>query len=141
LLAYRAAPTVLEREILHAAFAVLFRRRTGYQALSDRIAKTWNKEEVLLVVLDHPDLAWHTNDRELAARPRVRKRDGSFPPQSRAGAQAWDTFQTIIASATKLGVRVSAYFLSLIMAPASTPPLADHIRERSRAVVLVCTSA
>jgi hypothetical protein len=141
LLAYRAAPTVVERDRLRAAFAVLFTRRTGYQALDERIAKTWTNQELLLVVLDHPELPLHNNDMELAARRRVRKRDVSFGPQSRAGAQAWDTFQTIIATATKLGVRVYTYFLSRLMAPATTPTLADHIRERSRAVVLVSTSA
>ena len=120
---------------------MLFTRRTGYQALDERIAKTWTNQELLLVVLDHPDLPLHNNDMELAARRRVRKCDVSFGPQSRAGAQAWDTFQTIIATATKLGVRVYTYFLSRLMAPATTPTLADHIRERSRAVVLVSTSA
>ena len=41
---------------------------------------------------------------ELAARRRVRKRDVRFGPQSRAGARAWDRFQTIAATAAKLGV-------------------------------------
>ena len=141
LLADRTAPTVVERDRLRAAFAVLFTRRTGYQALDERIAKTWTNQELLLVVLDHPDLPLHNNAMELAARRRVRKRDVRFGPQSRAGAQAWDTFQTIIATATKLGVRVYPYFRSRLMAPATTPTLADHIRERSRAVVRVSTSA
>ena len=141
LLAYQAAPTVAERERLRAAFAVLFTRRTGYQALDERIAKTWANRELLLVVLDHPDLPLHNNDMELAARRRVRKRDVSFGPQSRSGAQAWDTFQTIIATATKLGVRVYTYFLSRLLTPATTPTLADHIRERSRAAALVSTPA
>jgi hypothetical protein len=112
----------------------LFTRRTGYLALDERIAKTWANQELLLLVLDHPDLPLHNNDMELAARRRVRKRDVSFGPQSRAGAQAWDSFQTIIATATKLGVRVYAYFLGRLMAPATTPTLADHIRERARPV-------
>jgi hypothetical protein len=139
LLAYRAAPTVVERDRLRAAFAVLFTRRTGYQALDERIAKTWANQELLLLVLEHPDLPLHNNDMELAARRRVRKRDVSFGPQSQSGAQAWDTFQTIIATATKLGVRVYAYFLSRLMAPATTPTLADHIRERSGAAARVST--
>lgn len=131
LLAYRAAPSVMERDRLRRAFAVLFSRRTGYQVLDERIAKTWAKWELLLLVLDHPDLPLHNNDMELAARRRVRKRDVSFGPQSQAGAQAWDTFQTIIATATKLGVRVYAYFLGRLTASATTPTLADHIRERA----------
>jgi len=132
LVAYRTAPTAAERDRLRARFDVLFTRRTGYLALSDRIAKTWANAELLLLVLDHPDLPLHNNAMELAARRRVRKRDVSFGPQSRAGAQAWDTFQTIIATATKLGVRVYAYFLGRLIASATTPTLADHIRERTR---------
>jgi hypothetical protein len=135
LVAYRTVPTEPERARLRARFDALFSRRTGYLALDERIAKTWANQELLLVVLDHPDLPLHNNDMELAARRRVRKRDVSFGPQSRAGAQAWDTFQTIIATATKLGVRVYAYFLGRLMAPATTPTLADHIRERARPVV------
>ena len=135
LIAYRTAPTAAERARLRARFDTLFTRHTGYDALDDRIAKTWANQELLLLVLDHPDLPLHNNAMELAARRRVRKRDVSFGPQSRAGAQAWDTFQTIIATATKLGVRVYAYFLGRIVAPASTLTLADHIRERTSAAV------
>ena len=132
LVAYRTAPTAAERDRLRTRFDTLFTRRTGYLALDERIAKTWANQELLLLVLDHPDLPLHNNAMELAARRRVRKRDVSFGPQSRAGAQAWDTFQTIIATATKLGVRVYAYFLGRLVAPARTPTLADHIRERAR---------
>ena len=132
LVAYRTAPDAAERNRLRVRFDALFTRRTGYLALDERIAKTWANQELLLVVLDHPDLPLHNNAMELAARRRVRKRDVSFGPQSRAGAQAWDTFQTIIATATKLGVQVYAYFLGRLMAPATTPTLADHIRERAR---------
>jgi hypothetical protein len=141
LLAYRAAPTVVDRDRLRAGFDELFTRRTGYLALDERIAKTWANQELLLLMLDHPDLPLHNNDMELAARRRVRKRDVSFGPQSRAGAQAWDSFQTIIATATKLGVRVYAYFLGRLMAPASTPTLADHIRARARVAAFVSTPA
>jgi hypothetical protein len=133
LVAYRTVPSAAERARLRARFDELFSRRTGYLALDERIAKTWANQELLLLVLDHPDLPLHNNAMELAARRRVRKRDVSFGPQSRAGAQAWDTFQTIIATATKLGVRVYTYFLERLLAPATTPTLADHIRERTGA--------
>jgi hypothetical protein len=131
LVAYRTAPTTAERARLRARFDTLFTRRTGYDALDDRIAKTWANQELLLLVLEYPDLPLHNNAMELAARRRVRKRDVSFGPQSRAGAQAWDTFQTIIATASKLGVRVYAYVLGRLMAPAATPTLADRIRARA----------
>ena len=131
LVAYRAAPTALDRQRLRTTFTALFSRRTGYSALDERIAKSEFKEKLLLLVLSHPEIPLHNNDMELAARRRVRKRDVSFGPQSRAGARAWDTFQTIIATAAKLGVRVSDYFCNRLKTPATTLSLADRIRERT----------
>jgi hypothetical protein len=131
LLAYRAAPSAVERDRLRTTFTELFSRRTGYAALDERIAKTHSNQELLLLVLDRPEIPLHNNDMELAARRRVRKRDVSFGPQSRAGARAWDTFQTIIATASKLGVRVYDYFCDRLTAPATTPSLAARIRERT----------
>jgi hypothetical protein len=77
LVAYRQAPSAEERERLQADFLTLVARRTGYQALDERIAKTAYNRELLLLVLDHPEIPLHNNDMELAARRRVRKRDGS----------------------------------------------------------------
>jgi Transposase IS66 family len=133
LVAYRAAPSANAAERLRVEFATLVAQRTGYVALDERIAKTQAHGELLLHVLDHPEIPLHNNAMELAARRRVRKRDVSFGPQSRAGAQAWDTFQTIIATAIKLGVRVYDYLLNRRVAPSATPSLADHIRERAGA--------
>jgi hypothetical protein len=133
LVAYRAAPSVSAAEQLRLEFATLVEQRTGYAALDERISKTAAHGELLLLVLSHPEIPLHNNDMELAARRRVRKRDVSFGPQSRAGAQAWDTFQTIIATATKLGVRVYDYLLQRRVAPKVTPSLAEHIQQRTAA--------
>jgi len=100
--------------------------------LDDRIAKTRANIDLLLGVLDHPEIPLHNNDMELAARRRVRKRDVSFGPQSAGGARAWDSFQTIIATAGKQGVRLYDYLLKRRTDPELTPALADRIRERSR---------
>lgn len=136
LLAYREAPSLAERERLAAAFDRLVARRTGYDDLDARIAKTAYNRDLLLAVLDYPELPLHNNAMELAARRRVRKRDVSFGPQSRAGAQAWDTFQTIVATAAKLGLRLYHYLRDRLLHPDTTPSLADHIRERSDAAAL-----
>jgi hypothetical protein len=131
LLAYRDTPTAEARARLADAFDTLIDRETGYAALDDRIVKTANKRAQLLAVLDHPDLPLHNNDMELAAWRRVRKRDVSFGPQSRAGARAWDTFQTIAATAAKLGVGLFHYLRDRLMRPATTPSLAERIAERA----------
>ena len=133
LVGYRAAPTPRERARLRADFSALVARRTGYQALDERIAKTAYNAELLLLVLEHADLPVHNNDMELAARRRVRKRDVSFGPQSRAGAAAWDTFQTIAATAAKLGVGLYDYLRDRLLHPATTPSLAEIIRARTSA--------
>jgi len=67
---------------------------------------------------------------ELAARRRVRKRDVSFGPQSRDGARAWDTFQTLAATAAKLGVGFVHSLRDRMVAPATTPPLAERVAQR-----------
>ncbi|MCA1598119.1 MAG: transposase, partial [Chloroflexi bacterium] len=107
--AYRAAPTARERARLDAAFDTLFARRTGYWHLDERIAKTAAKKEALLCALDHPEVPLHNNPAELGARHRVRKRDVSFGPRSRAGIAAWDIFGTITQTAAKLGVNIAPY--------------------------------
>jgi hypothetical protein len=132
LLAYRAAPTAAERARLSAAFDTLIQRETGYDALDERIRKTADKRKQLLAVLELPELPLHNNDMELAARRRVRKRDVRFGPQSRAGARAWDTFQTIAATAAKLGVGLFHYLRDRLVSPETTPSLAERITERSR---------
>jgi Transposase IS66 family len=132
LLKYREAPGEAERARVSRAFDTLVQRKTGYDALDERISKTADKREQLLAVLELPDLPLHNNDMELAARRRVRKRDVSFGPQSRAGARAWDTFQTIAATAAKLGVGLFHYLRDRLVSPETTPSLAERIAERSR---------
>ena len=131
LLKYRETPSDAERARLRQAFDTLVARRTGYAALDERIGKTADKREQLLAVLELPDLPLHNNDMELAARRRVRKRDVSFGPQSRAGARAWDTFQTIAATAAKLGVGLFHYLHDRLVSPQTTPSLAERIAQRS----------
>jgi hypothetical protein len=131
LVAYRAAPSAQERARLAQAFDQVMAQRTGYDDLDARIAKTAYNRDLLLSVLDTPALPLHNNDMELAARRRVRKRDVSFGPQSRAGARAWDTFQTIAATAAKQGVRLYHYLCERLLHPDTTPSLAERIAERS----------
>jgi hypothetical protein len=128
LLGYREAPSVERAKVLRQEFEQMVAQRTGYAALDERIAKTAANGELLLLVLEHPEIPLHNNDMELAARRRVRKRDVSFGPQSAQGARAWDSFQTLIATAAKLGVRLYDYLLKRRIAPTETPSLADLIR-------------
>jgi hypothetical protein len=131
LLAYRDTPSVPEATRLEAAFDKLFATETPYADLATCIARTRANKEKLLRVLAHPELPLHNNPAELAARRRVRKRDVSFGPRSPAGVKAWDTFQSLAATAAKLGINFHAYLRDRITAAGQIPPLWELIRERA----------
>jgi regulator of replication initiation timing len=132
LLAYRVAPSPAEKMRLTAEFERIFATVTGYQQLDDRIAKTQLKQASLLLVLEHPEIPLHNNPAELGARQRVRKRDVSFGPQTADGAQAWDTFQTLTATAQKLGVSIYHYIRDRVTQAYALPSLASLITERAQ---------
>ena len=136
LLAYQQAPTPQERARLAARFDALFTTVTGYALLDDRIARTLAKKASLLRVLDHPELPLHNNPAELGARQRVRKRDVSFGPRTAAGAKAWDTFQTLVATAQKLGVSFYHYVHDTLTGTYQLPRLAALITERAQGLDL-----
>ena len=107
--------------------------------MDDRIAKTAAKRDALLQVLEHPEVPLHNNPAELAARQRVRKRDISFGPRTAAGARAWDTFQSLAATARKLGVSFHAYLQDRLSHTNRLPSLAQLIAERAPALNLAAS--
>jgi hypothetical protein len=129
---YREQPTPQEAARLEAAFDTLFATQTGLGMLDERIALTRKKKAELLLVLEHPELPLHNNAAELGARRRVRKRDVSFGPRTAAGTRAWDTFQTLVATAGKLGVSVYHYLYDRISGANQLPSLAARIGEQAR---------
>jgi Transposase IS66 family len=139
LLAYRDHPSQAEADALRVAFDQLFGQTSGYQQLDERLALTLAKKESLLMVLSHPEILLHNNPAELGARQRVRKRDVSLQARTRAGIQAWDTFQTLVGTANKLGVNVYQYFHDRITQTNGLPSLAALIHERSAAVHLAAS--
>jgi hypothetical protein len=131
LLAYRGHPTAEDHTRLAGQFDELFSTVTGYDALDDRIAKTKAKKESMLVVLEHPEIPLHNNSAELAARKRVRRRKISFGTRSEDGAQAWDTFATLEATAKKLGVSFYEYIYDRVSGACKMSSLADLISTRA----------
>jgi Transposase IS66 family len=104
LLAYRQNPSVDEAHQLQAEFDRLFAVSADpsvYTLLEQRKALTRAKKDALLMVLTHPEIPLHNNPAELGARQRVRKRDVSLYVRTSLGVLAWDTFQTLVATAKK----------------------------------------
>jgi len=132
LLAYRESPTPQARVQLAAEFDTLFATVTGYYLLDDRIAKTRAKKEVLLMVLEHPEIPLHNNESELGARQQVRKKDISFGPRTDDGVKAWDSFMTLAVTARKLGVSFYAYIHDRISQANRMPSLASVITGQAK---------
>lgn len=132
LLTYRQQPTRAEHARLAAEFDGLFSVVTGYRALDERIAKTQAKKACLLMVLEPPEIPLHNNPAELGARMRVRKRDVSFGPRTADGAQAWDTFMTLAATAKKLGVSFYHYIHDRLSGANQMPGLASLIEMQAK---------
>jgi hypothetical protein len=129
--AYRLCPTPEEASRLDRVFDTLFSTEVEYQDLAERIAKTRENKAELLLVLIHPELPLHNNDSELTVRGRKRKQDVSCGPRTSAGARAWDTMQSIVATARKLGVNIYEYLVDRVTGRGAVPRLADVITQRA----------
>jgi regulator of replication initiation timing len=135
-LAYREHPDAGQAVALEAAFDQLFGEKSGYQALDECKKRTLEKREALLMVLSHPEILLHNNPAELGARQRVRKRDVSLQARTPEGIEAWDTFQTLVATAKKLGVNLFHYVLDRILGAHALPSLATLIGEQAQLLAL-----
>jgi hypothetical protein len=131
LLAYREAPSPAEAQRLTTAFEQLFSSQSAWVDLQTCIDRTRSNQEKLLRVLHHPELPLHNNPAELLARRRVRKRDVSFGPRSPTGVRAWDTFQGLVETTRKLGLRFWDYLQDRIRQAGHLPPLAELIAARA----------
>ena len=131
LLAYQRKPTAAARQRLEQAFDRLVAEAKAPLFLAECIARTRKNKEKLLQVLEHPELPLHNNAAELAVRRRVRKRDVSFGPVSRAGRQAWDTMQGLAGTVEKLGVSFWSYLEDRIHEAGQIPPLAELISRKA----------
>jgi hypothetical protein len=136
LLDYRYHPDPAQVVVLQTSFDQLFGVPSGYQQLDACKERTLKKREQLLMVLSHPEILLHNNPAELGARARVRKRDVSLQARTPEGIGAWDTFQTLVGTANKLGVNLFRYFFDRITHAYTLPSLASLIQERATSLDL-----
>jgi hypothetical protein len=136
LAAYRAEPDPVQAPALQAEFDELFTKKSDYDQLDECKARTLKKRDQLLMVLSHPEILLHNNPAELGARSRVRKRDVSLQARTSDGIAAWDTFQTLVATAKKLGVNIFHYFQDRILQAHTLPSFASLISERAPSMAL-----
>jgi len=127
LLDYQKNPTIQLAKTLTDTFDSLFSTKTGYLQLDERIQKTKDKKEQLLLVLQYPTLPLHNNTAELGARTQARYRDVSFHTINQKGTEAKDTFMTITQTAKKLAVNTYQYILDRVSKKFEMPPLASLI--------------
>ncbi len=140
LLCYKAIPSPELAEKLSLEFDILFTTYTGYESLDERITKTFQKKDRLLLVLKYPHLPLHNNASELGARAVVRKRDVSLHTITKEGTKANDTFLTIVYTCRKLGVNCFEYIYDRITKSFKMKSLAELIKEKSASATNYCLS-
>ncbi|AKB36021.1 hypothetical protein MSSAC_1891 [Methanosarcina siciliae C2J] len=128
---FRKKPNSDVAKQLSAEFDRLFSTETKYPPLDDRISKTKEKKESLLMVLNFPEIPLHNNGAELGARAKVRKRDVSLQSVTDEGTRANDTFMTIVQTARKLSVSAYDYILDRVSNRCEMISLAKLIQEKS----------
>jgi hypothetical protein len=139
LLAYRHHPSQKEADEVSGEFERLFGEASDYDQLDQRKALTLAKKDHLLMVLSHPEIPLHNNPAELGVRQRVRKRDVSLQARTKEGIGAWDTFQTLVSTAKKLGVNIYQYFHDRVTQTNRLPSLATLIEERAKQLPLAAS--
>ena len=132
LLKFKQTPSSETAEKLSIEFDELFTSKTICAALNDRIEKTKNKKDELLLVLKYPWLPLHNNDAELGARVEKRRQDVSLHTISKAGTTAKDAFLTIVQTAKKLEINAFEYINDRVSKKFSMPALSDLIIERAK---------
>jgi len=128
---FKIEPHAEVAEQLAAEFDQLFSTETKYEQLDERISKTREKKENMLLVLTMPEIPLHNNAAELAARAKVRKRDVSLQTVTDKGTKANDTFMTIVQTAKKLGVSAYDYIFDRVSNKFEMLSLAQLIKEKS----------
>ena len=132
--AYCADPTSRRRAELRARFDRIFRRRTGFAMLDRLLMRLHANKAELLLVLDRPDIALHTNGSENDIRCQVTKRKVSGGTRSDLGRDCRDAFLSLAKTCAKLQISFWDYLGSRLAVQGCQPipPLAELVSIRCR---------
>ena len=101
---YRHDPTPARKAALRARFDRIFKRRTGFATLDRLLARLHANKTKLLMVLDRPEIPFHTNGSQNDIRCQVTKRKVSGGTRSDAGRDCRDAFLGLAKTCIKLGI-------------------------------------
>jgi hypothetical protein len=132
---YKKNPNPKQAEILSKEFDELFSTKTGYEELDDRIEKSKNQKDELLVVLKHPETPLHNNISENAARVEKRRQDVSFQTITHEGTMAKDTMMSTVDTCKKLGVSAYKYILDRVSGTFAMQSLSEMIQTIAKTTV------
>jgi hypothetical protein len=127
--AYAEAPTAAAKAELATRFDAIFTSKTGFALLDRLLQRLHAKKADLLMVLEQPDVALHTNGSESDVRVHVTRRKVSGGTRSDAGRDCRDAFLGLMKTCLKQGVRFWDYLGARLAVPsaAAVPPLPDLI--------------
>jgi hypothetical protein len=133
---YQENPTPKRRAELRRRFDALFATKTGFGSLDRLLARLLANKQELLVVLERPEVALHTNGSENDIRACVTRRKVSGGTKSEAGREARDTFLGLMKTCRKLGFSFWDYLGDRLNVPDATcvPPLPDLVKQRCHAM-------
>ena len=132
--AYQLNPGKRRALALRAAFARIFRGRTGFATLDRLLARLHANKPELLMVLERPEIPLHTNGSENDIRCQVTRRKVSAGTRSDLGRDNRDAFLGLAKTCAKLGINLWDYLGSRLKVAghAVIEPLDRYVRARTR---------
>jgi len=128
---HKTHPTTTQKKILEEQFDEIFKTKTGYNTLDNRIALTRKKKDKLLLVLKFPQIPLHNNPAEIALREMVIKKGISYGTKSEKGKLAWENMMTILDTCRKHNVSFMKYVKDIFSGNYSMPRLSTLILEKA----------
>ena len=108
-------------------FNELFGEETSYYALNRIQGKTFQRRDLLLVVLEHPWIPLHNNDTEQSIRKKVIQRNIQHKHDTWEGARVNDMYLSLMETCRKLGISFGEYLKDRFQHRNEIPPLAEVI--------------